>query len=560
MKRFTKTLFIVLVAVAFVATGCKKESEYKTVTLGAKIAANNSKVYIDGITPIWQTGDQVRVNGTDESHTITVSQISDNTAKLENVPQSDDGYYAIYPAEYATAFSGGQFAVTLPAFQEYTEVDGHQVVRAPMGAKTNGGSLTFHNLCSLLKVTVTAGETLKISEIKVTAGTTNLSGSTSTTLSGEGTYTLHAPATGSKSVTLSFGNTGKELTSGSYDFYIYLPAFNPQNVSVEVYNINANDVLGVKKQTFGDISVSANTINTVGTGSLTAASFTTTGALSGLFSVSADKKVRFSKGNLQYQASTSTWKFADQQYAFVGNAAGNTTAEANRATQTAWIDLFGWGTSGNNHGATAYQPYAISDDDAHYYAYNDENLNLYDNGGTADWGSNTIAGTTGTWRTLNEAEWGYLMDTRTTCNKVTHSYMKATINETTNGIIIFPDGYDFGENDATILGLISNYDAQDAAAIWATGTAWTDVAKISSASWTTLQNAGCVFLPAAGVRSDSYVGDVGTDGQYWSSSAVDASSVAWPSARFMFFSTRDVSPQSFNQRSLGQSVRLVQDY
>lgn len=551
MKRFTKTLFIVLVAVAFVATGCKKESEYKTVTLGAKIAANNSKVYIDGITPIWQTGDQVRVNGTDESHTITVSQISGNTAKLENVPQSDEGYYAIYPAEYATAFSGGQFAVTLPAFQEYTEVDGHQVVRAPMGAKTDGGSLTFHNLCSLLKVTVTAGETLKISGIKVTAGTTNLSGST---LSGEATDALPAPATGSKSVTLSFGNSGKTLEAGNHVFYIYLPAFTSQNVSVEVYNIDANNVLGVKKKTFDGISVSANTINTVGTGSLTASSFTTTGAINSLFSVSADKKVRFSKGNLQYQASDrGTWKFADHQYDYVGNAAGNTTDESSRATQAAWIDLFGWGTSGNNHGAIAYQPYAISTNYADYYAYNDENLNLYDNGGTADWGSNTIAGTTGTWRTLNEAEWGYLMDTRTG-NKVTHSYMKATINETTNGIIIFPDGYDFGENDATILGLISNYDAQDAA-IWATGTAWTAVAKISSASWTTLQNAGCVFLPAAGFRSDSAVGDVGTDGQYWSSSAFN-DLFAW----FMFFKADGVSPQFYTFRSEGQSVRLVQDY
>ena len=34
------------------------------------------------------------------------------------------------------------------------------------------------------------------------------------------------------------------------------------------------------------------------------------GALSGLFSVSATQQVRFSQGNLQYQASTQTWKFA----------------------------------------------------------------------------------------------------------------------------------------------------------------------------------------------------------------------------------------------------------
>lgn len=39
----------------------------------------------------------------------------------------------------------------------------------------------------------------------------------------------------------------------------------------------------------------------------------TEGALSGLFSVSADKQVYFSKGDLQYQASTDTWRFAENQ-------------------------------------------------------------------------------------------------------------------------------------------------------------------------------------------------------------------------------------------------------
>lgn len=35
------------------------------------------------------------------------------------------------------------------------------------------------------------------------------------------------------------------------------------------------------------------------------------GTLSGLFSVSATKQVRFAKGNLQYRASTNTWRFAE---------------------------------------------------------------------------------------------------------------------------------------------------------------------------------------------------------------------------------------------------------
>ena len=41
---------------------------------------------------------------------------------------------------------------------------------------------------------------------------------------------------------------------------------------------------------------------------------TNDGAINSLFSVSDDLQVRFSRGNLQYQASTNTWRFAENQY------------------------------------------------------------------------------------------------------------------------------------------------------------------------------------------------------------------------------------------------------
>jgi len=62
------------------------------------------------------------------------------------------------------------------------------------------------------------------------------------------------------------------------------------------------------------------------------------GKLPGSFSVSATKKVCFSQGNLQYQGSTNSWRFATHQYDFIGNAAGNT---APSESQTEWMDLFG---------------------------------------------------------------------------------------------------------------------------------------------------------------------------------------------------------------------------
>ncbi|MBO5592718.1 MAG: Ig-like domain-containing protein, partial [Prevotella sp.] len=76
------------------------------------------------------------------------------------------------------------------------------------------------------------------------------------------------------------------------------------------------------------------------------------GALSGEFSVSATKKVYFSKGNLQAKiasyasnsATASEWKFADSQYSTIGNAAGNTSFVADT-----WVDLFSWvGNSATN--------------------------------------------------------------------------------------------------------------------------------------------------------------------------------------------------------------------
>ena len=98
------------------------------------------------------------------------------------------------------------------------------------------------------------------------------------------------------------------------------------------------------------------------------------GALPGLFSVSDNKKVSFSKGNLQYQASTNTWRFAEQQYLYG--------------------DLFGWGT-GNN-------PSLSSTNDLDYATFTDWGNNPIVNGGNAP----------NMWRTLTQEEWVYLLKKR----------------------------------------------------------------------------------------------------------------------------------------------------
>lgn len=62
-------------------------------------------------------------------------------------------------------------------------------------------------------------------------------------------------------------------------------------------------------------------------------------ATKGIFSVGYSQQVSFAKGNLQYQASSGTWRFANNQWETMGQ--GNVNISAN---YSGWIDLFGWGT------------------------------------------------------------------------------------------------------------------------------------------------------------------------------------------------------------------------
>ena len=259
-----------------------------------------------------------------------------------------------------------------------------------------------------------------------------------------------------------------------------------------------------------------------------------TGAIDGKFTInSSGAKVYFSNGNLQYIGSSQTWKFADHQWEVIGTSQGNTS-------QTTTRDLFGWGTSGYNHGAVCYQPWSTSQTNSDYYAYGDYQYNLYDQTGQADWGYNAISNggnTTNTWRTLtggNGGEWDYVFNTRSTTSGI--RYAKAQVNGV-NGVILLPDDW-----SASYYSL-SNTN-QDGASY--TGNV------ISASQWNTLEEHGAVFLPAAGFRYGTSVGDVGSDGYYWSAS-YDSSNYAYS----VIFRGSTLGPQGNGNRDGGFSVRLV---
>lgn len=244
------------------------------------------------------------------------------------------------------------------------------------------------------------------------------------------------------------------------------------------------------------------------------------GAAQGMFSVSPDSKVWFSQGNLQFQASTGTWRFAENQWDVVGftkmvvnddqdtlYAVPGTVAEGDNSavgeSSNAWIDLFGWATSGYTHGAVCYQPWSISLLNTDYYAYGDYTRQLDYDKGTADWGFNAISNggaQEGLWKTLTKEEWNYLLFERDSTRRDSTRFAKAALvlagNEnhrldsrepdTVKGVILLPDDW----KD-------EYYSLQNV----------NDTAKeftgnvISTQEWSDkLEPHGAVFLPAAGYR------------------------------------------------------------
>lgn len=267
-----------------------------------------------------------------------------------------------------------------------------------------------------------------------------------------------------------------------------------------------------------------------------------------VFSVSGTTKVQFSQGNLQYQASTNTWRFAEHQYDMIGADNSNISS-----SYTGWIDLFGWATSGNSETGTNYQPYSTGVSN-YEYGNNSQPSSGEWNAAKSDWGQNMSPADY--WRTLSSAEWTYLLNTRTTTATIegvsNARFMRAKIltdgnigidgvNYNILGLILFPDNYS-GDKPEGVTWSDANVNTY----------AWNFVGSCTctTAGWAALEAAGCVFLPCAGYRDGTTITNIGTEGFYWSSTASSGEN-----ANCLYFATN--SPIHNKARHLGHSVRLV---
>ena len=273
------------------------------------------------------------------------------------------------------------------------------------------------------------------------------------------------------------------------------------------------------------------------------------GTLKGIFSISETRKVRFSQGNLQYQASTTTWRFAEHQHDFVGDATAGSVyvgeVKSNNAyiadSYTGWIDLFGWGTwSGMPN---QMQPTLCINSQYSYYSYNWTG-DVYFLGTIANSADND-------WFTISQEQMNCLLKTRntTTINNVENArYSLAIINNdvaSVKGAILFPDNYIGGNPEGVVWNTI-NYGNSS----YAQGT------QCTTAGWNALNANGCVFLPAAGGRNGTSVGNAGEQGWYASSTVTP--DISGDSEYALYFYSGNIYIAS-SKKWGGNAVRLVRD-
>lgn len=476
-KFFSRILLLGALVMMVMTTGCQKDG---VVTLRAKINHfdRQGKVILGGDnlrTPYWRNGDKMIVNNS----IITLSFNDPDNVPIE-VPTAS-AYWAVFPAGIFSSASDvdNRININLPSLQPYVLDGQDQSLNAPMAAylTSDNSPLTFSNLGAVLAIQIvnnTPHSTITVDSVTVEATGIPLCGAgyINNIESDSRHVVLTSTSEDDKKVVLAVENTDQTLNRRSVSMnlpvggsaktvYVYVPAslYTPNRYRITVHAVAGTEDVSVTHEQ----SESNPNAGSIPCNSLVDVRFEMgnvqfpTGAVHGYFSVSPTQQVYFSNGNLQYQPSTGTWRFAENQWdavcgsVCIGTVPGSDNASI-AANYSGWIDLFGWGTSGYTDSRRTFNP-TETNSSYQNYPYTVTNIS----GTEYDWGYHNSISNGGNqvhmWRTLTKGEWEYLLKFRHFDNNENHyglgySYKSVTISDITignnvnmKGIIVFPDGY-----------------------------------------------------------------------------------------------------------------------
>jgi hypothetical protein len=245
-----------------------------------------------------------------------------------------------------------------------------------------------------------------------------------------------------------------------------------------------------------------------------------------------NKKVRFSQGNLQYNASRTLWKFATNQW----ESLGTENDHIGEADYKGWIDLFGWSTANNPTEASQnFSKYPLP---------------------FQEWGENKIANggnSAHQWRTLKKDEWVYLLFNRPNASK---KVGLGRVNHV-KGLILIPDTWQ-QPITVTVFKSLSDMHMPTQGTAYYDGTQGADYFTnntYSADEWDTMEEAGAIFLPVTGFRYNG-VSLPDQTGFYWSATPDPDDD---KNACYFFIHKDNINPKVSSEVFRGMGVRLVRD-
>lgn len=582
-----KKNYLYMAALSLLAAACSSEDDSMlsgnklapeakmiTETITASNGDNSpvSRAYIadEDAAFTWGASDLIAVHVSDGQYYTTEALAegedgSTTAAFTISYPEGESrDAFAVFPASIVAADAenygqeGEVLDVTLPASYTLAEVSG-TTTPCPMIADNTGDSWEFKQLCGLLRLTVNCIPP-SAEYLTIDFNGQKVQGDFSIASPVPGTSVIETSVTEGTDDIITITDLGISDWTDGMVLNIPLPTGSYTDITVTAYNSSNQAILTVTN----DFSYSADRAK----GRKVSASMPA-------FTVNDEgKKVVFAPGNLQYLGNadgTGTWRFAEHQYDFMGDGpnsesvhhgnvdysdlgyttynTGSGSSTPTEADKKAARDLFGWGTSGYGQ-----KPYLTSTNTGSYYKGDLADTNY-------DWGvyhsasgESTEKITNGgnySWRLFTSAEWAYIIGREGKRYDKLNQHSRTTgvlfANATVvgvKGIILFPDNWD-GSLDKTIqYGSFNgcNYN----------GT------TCDAEKWALFEKQGCVFLPAADVRSGTKLNYV-NEGKYWSSTGSWVlNNTEFRGGSLEFYSEGSVSTSS-NVRRLGCSVRLIRD-
>gem|GEM_PF-2727653 len=440
---------------------------------------------------LWSKGDAISVNGVEYTTTSTTN-IATFTTTGTPASAVEGKYKAYYPA---SMYNEG-----LPA--TYTYAAGK--FNMPMYAESPNTKLSFQHLCGVLAITVPtgtfSGEGTTIKSFEVSSNE-QMHGAFTVTMSSAVPTVTFADKTLSeadKKITINCGSSG--VAQGS-TFYVPVPAKTYYPVTIKISDGTNTKIMRTTKQ--NGVAVARNSIYEIAFNEnyKKIGNSDDINLLPGEFSVSATKKVRFTRSNLYWNGTD--WGFEANQMDY----------------PTAWnanhVSHFYWTKTAAASYALKYDESTTTTSDVPFFAESKGGLIVE---GTSGLYVLSVNGTTEGWR--------YLLEKRT--NAINLCKNNVTVAGKSVCYIIAPDDY--------------------------TGTIAT---SYTADEWVTAEASGLVCLPPAGGRGEDAVGygSGAVGGNYWSSTPASGSKVTY-ALRHTFIATSG-STGSSSLRNYGYSLRLV---